>query len=83
MEAIVVVHGDPASRATYADWLRGAGYEVSTCGGPEPPDYFCPVLKFCGCAECEQSDAMVYDPSLTSQAQHPASERIIYRLRDW
>ncbi len=83
MARIVVVHGDPETRGTYAGGLREAGHEVETCGGPEPPDFFCPVLKYCGCAECEQSDAMVYDPSLVSQRQHPASERIIYRLREW
>jgi len=83
MATVVVVHADPETRDLYAAWLREEGYDVVTCGGPEPPDYFCPVLKFCGCIECEQSDMMLYDPRLASQRDHPASERIIYRLREW
>jgi len=83
MESVVVVHGDPETREEYASWLHEAGYRVQTCGGPEAPDFYCPVLKYCGCPSCEASDVMVYDPALTSQREHPASERIIYRLREW
>lgn len=83
MRTIVVVHADPPTRETYADWLRDAGYEVVSCGGPQGPDYFCPVLKHCGCLEAEQSDAMIYDPGMVTQGDHPASERILYRLREW
>ena len=83
METIVVVQRDPSVRDRYAGWLRAAGYEVMTCGGPTEPDFFCPVLKHCGCMESENTDAMVYDPCLVSQEDHPASERIIYRLREF
>lgn len=83
MQTIVVVQRDPSVRDRYAGWLRAAGYEVVTCAGPTAPDYFCPVLKHCGCMESENTDAMVYDPCLVSQEAHPASERIIYRLREW
>ena len=83
METVVVVQADSETRERYAGWLRQAGYEVATCGGPEALDFACPVLKYCGCIDCEQSDAMVYDPCLVSQRAHPASERIIYRLREW
>ncbi len=83
METVVVVQSDSETRQRYAGWLRQAGFEVATCGGPEALDFACPVLKHCGCIDCEQSDAMVYDPCLVSQRAHPASERIIYRLREW
>ncbi len=83
MATVVVVHGDTEARDLYTSWLRDEGYDVVTCGGPEPPEYFCPVLKYCGCIDCEQADAMLYDPRLVSQCDHPASERIIYRLREW
>lgn len=83
METIVVVQRDPSVRERYAGWLRAAGYDVRTCSGPMAPDYFCPVLKYCGCMESENTDAMVYDPCLVSQENHPASERIIYRLREF
>jgi hypothetical protein len=83
VETIVVVQRDPNVRERYAGWLRAAGYEVTTCGGPVEPDFFCPVLKHCGCMESENTDAMVYDPCLVSQEGHPASERIIYRLREF
>ncbi len=83
MGTVVIVHGDAETREQYAAWLQDAGYDVATCGGPEPPGYDCPVLKFCGCIDCEQGDVMVYDPCLVSQRDHPASERIIYRLREW
>ncbi len=83
METIVVVQRDPSVRERYAGWLRAAGYDVVTCAGPTAPDFFCPVLKHCGCMESENTDAMVYDPCLVSQENHPASERIIYRLREF
>ena len=83
METIVVVQRDPSVRERYAGWLRAAGYDVVTCAGPTAPDYFCPVLKHCGCMESENTDAMVYDPCLVSEQDHPASERIIYRLREF
>ena len=83
METIVVVQRDPSVRERYAVWLREAGYNVLTCAGPAAPDFFCPVLKHCGCMESENTDAMVYDPCLVSQEDHPASERIIYRLREF
>jgi hypothetical protein len=83
VETIVVVQRDPSVRDRYAGWLRAAGYDVVTCAGPTAPDFFCPVLKHCGCMESENTDAMVYDPCLVSQENHPASERIIYRLREF
>ncbi len=83
METIVVVQRDPSVRERYAGWLRAAGYDVVTCAGPTAPDFFCPVLKHCGCMESENTDAMIYDPCLVSQENHPASERIIYRLREF
>jgi hypothetical protein len=83
VETIVVVQRDPSVRDRYANWLRAAGYDVVTCAGPTAPDFFCPVLKHCGCMESENTDAMVYDTCLVSQEDHPASERIIYRLREF
>lgn len=83
MKTVVVVQRDVSIRERYAGWLRAAGYDVVTCAGPTAPDFFCPVLKHCGCMESENTDAMVYDPCLVSQEDHPASERIIYRLREF
>jgi len=83
VKTIVVVQGDSTRRKAYSEALTAEGYNVLTCEGPQPPDYDCPVLKHCGCIDCELADAMVYDPCLTAQAQNLCSERIIYRLREY
>lgn len=78
---VLVVQRDGALAATYAAWLRRAGFLVTLCGRPPWPDKPCPLLTTGRCALCETADVFVYDPWLYVRPDSSGSAELIRALR--
>ena len=59
MVRAVVVNRDPQVGELQADALRGVGYEVELCGGPQQDP--CPVLGGLPCPLADRADILIYD----------------------
>jgi hypothetical protein len=59
MTRAVVVDIDAARAARRAEALRGAGYVVELCGGPQHDP--CPVLGNLPCPLADRADVLIYD----------------------
>lgn len=78
---VVVVQRDQELAGLYASWLEGAGYQVLSCAGPQPPQFRCYVREEGRCSTVEQGDALLYDPWLYESPGRCDSEEVITALR--
>ncbi|HJW21138.1 MAG TPA: hypothetical protein VJ506_01785 [Candidatus Limnocylindrales bacterium] len=73
----VVVSWDVWLAARQADALRGAGYSVEVCGGPQQEP--CPVLGDLPCPLVDRADVLVYDAWVAGGSD--AGRRLIAEVR--
>ena len=73
----VVVSWDVWLAARQADVLRGAGYSVEVCGGPQQEP--CPVLGDLPCPLVDRADVLVYDAWVAGGSD--AGRRLIAEVR--
>ncbi len=78
MTRVLVVQGDAAVSARIAGDLRGAGYEVEDCHGPQAEP--CPVLGGLPCSLADAADVLVYDAWVAGDSD--GGRRLIGELRD-
>lgn len=81
MKKLVVVQRDLKLANLYAFWLEGAGYQVLSCAGPQPPQFRCYIREEGRCATAEEGDALLYDPWLYESPGKCDSEGVITALR--
>lgn len=74
----VVVSWDVWLAARQADVLRGAGYSVEVCGGPQQEP--CPVLGDLPCPLVDRADVLVYDAWVAGDAV--GGHQLVSELRD-
>jgi hypothetical protein len=65
---VLVVEADPFERARLGSWLERDGYDVSECPGPTEPDYTCLGAREGTCPLAAESQIVVLDMSLDSEA---------------
>jgi len=73
---VLVEHADEARGLALASALRGAGYAVAVCPGPESPEP-CPLAGHEGCAIAHDADAVFFSLGLGS----PATRDILQALK--
>jgi CheY-like chemotaxis protein len=78
MTRVLVVHRDPAIAAQMSESLRGAGYEIEMCGGPEQEP--CPVAVDLPCPLVDRADVLVYDAWVAGD--EAASHHLVTGLRE-
>jgi hypothetical protein len=78
MVKAVVVNRDQELADRQADILRGAGYEVEMCDGPERLN--CPVLTGLPCPVVDRADVLVYDAWIAGSSD--GGKQLIAELRD-
>lgn len=61
MPVALVVEYDASARDRLVGWLRDAGFAVTTCPGPVPPDLICPAERYGRCSLAEDADIVVLD----------------------
>lgn len=66
MRTILIAQHDTAFAANLAGKLRGWGYHVIECPGPQPPVARCIRCDKGYCPLTEGADLMIYDPRLTA-----------------
>ncbi len=74
----VVVSWDAWLAARQADALRGAGYAVEVCGGPQQEP--CPVLGSMPCPLVDRADVLVYDAWAAGGSE--AGRRLVSEVRE-
>ncbi len=74
----VVVSWDRWLAARQADALRGAGYAVEVCGGPQQEP--CPVLGSLPCPLVDRADVLVYDAWAAGGSE--AGRRLVSEVRE-
>ena len=74
----VVVSWDAWLAAKQVDALRGAGYAVEVCGGPQQEP--CPVLGSLPCPLVDGADVLVYDAWAAGGSA--AGGRLIHEIRE-
>jgi hypothetical protein len=66
MRSILIAHRDASFAELLATELRGGGYRVIVCPGPQPPAERCIRCDKGYCPLTEGADLMIYDPRLTA-----------------
>jgi hypothetical protein len=66
MRTILIAHRDMAYASALAAELRGWGYRVIDCPGPQPPVLRCIRCDKGYCPLSEGADLMIYDPQLVA-----------------
>lgn len=75
---VMIEATDFAKQNAVANILRGEGYSVMTCGGPEATDERCPLVTFDECDGIRRADVVVH-----SMRQHdPRNREVLERIRE-
>ena len=92
---VLIEHPDPVARDTLANAIRGHGYEVVACGGPEPasePAASCPLTFGASCPGVEGADVVVSSLAIDVPTEGlvvrkllegGADRRIVLEATDW
>jgi hypothetical protein len=78
---VLVEHPDREAGLALASALRGAGYAVAVCPGPESPDP-CPLAGDEGCAAAHDADAVFFSLGLGSPAAREVLRALTTSLED-
>jgi hypothetical protein len=79
---VLIEATDFAKRDALANFLKGRGYSVRTCGGPEATDDRCPLVELDFCDAVARADVVVHSMRPHDPRNREVLKKILSRYPD-